>query len=87
MGSHGWVLYYKNIWNEVVSQVFQKLTTKSIKGDGQYKHCKLKMWKERIKTNFYGQDVPYDMYCNVAAVLKDWLRCKQNKNYDPQVHV
>ena len=29
----------------------------------------LKMWKERIKTNFHGQDVPYDMYCNATAVL------------------
>ena len=27
------------------------------------------MWKERIKTNFHGQDVPYDMYCNATAVL------------------
>ena len=43
-----------------------------------YVHGKLKMWKERIKTNFYGQDVPYDMNDSVY---------KQVKNYYPQVYV
>ena len=33
-------------------------------------HGKLKSWKERIKSNFNGQEVPYDMYCNATAVLK-----------------
>ena len=28
------------------------------------------MWKEPIKTNFHGQNVPYDMYCNPATLLK-----------------
>ena len=28
------------------------------------------MWKEHIKTNSHGQDVPYNMHCNAAAVLK-----------------
>ena len=36
------------------------------------------MWKERIKTNFYGQYVPHDMYDSVY---------KQVKNYYPQVYV
>ena len=44
-------------------------------------------WKERIKTNFHGQDVPYDMYCNVTAVLKIDSICKQGKNYHPQTYV
>ena len=29
-------------------------------------HGKLK----RIRTNFQGQDIPYDKYCNATAVLK-----------------
>ena len=52
-----WVPQYKKIWNEVDSQLFQKLATEPIKGEGKYVHGKLKTWKERIKTNFYGQDV------------------------------
>ena len=45
------------------------------------------MWKESIKTNFHGQDVPYDMYCNATVVLKIDSVYKQGKNYHPQVHV
>ena len=45
------------------------------------------MWKERIKTNFHGPDVPYDMYCNATAVLKIDSVYKQGKNYYPQVYV
>ena len=34
-------------------------------------HCKLKTRKERVKTYFHGQAVPYEMYCNAKeAVLK-----------------
>ena len=50
-------------------------------------HGKLKMWKKRIKTNFHGQDVPCDMYCNVTAVLKIDSVDKQSKNYNPQIYV
>ena len=52
-----WVAQYKKIWNEVESQLSEKLATKLIKGEGKYVHGKLKTWKERIKTNFHGQDV------------------------------
>ena len=45
------------------------------------------MWKERIKTIFYGHDDPYDMYCNATAVLKVDSVYKQGKNYHPQVYV
>ena len=65
-----WVSRYKRIWNEVESQLFEKLATEPIKGEGKYFYGKLKTWKERIETNFHGQDVPYDMYCNGTAVLK-----------------
>ena len=45
------------------------------------------MWKECIKTNFHGQDVPYEMYCNPTAVLKIDSVYKQGKSYHPQVYV
>ena len=82
-----WVLQYRNIWNEVELQLFEKLITEPMKGDGKYMHGKLKTWKNRIKTNFHGQDVPYDMYCNAAAVLKIDSIHKQIKNYHPQLYV
>ena len=82
-----WVLQYRNIWNEVELQLFEKLITEPMKGDSKYMHGKLKTWKNRIKTNFHGQDVPYDMYCNAAAVLKIDSIHKQIKNYHPQLYV
>ena len=81
------MLQYRNIWNEVESQLIEKLATGSIKGERKYVHGKLKMWKEHIKTKFHGQDVPYDMYCNATAVLKIDSIYKQSKNYHPQVYV
>ena len=45
------------------------------------------MWKDCIKTNFHGQDVPYDMYFNAMAVLKIDSVYKQGKNDHPQVYV
>ena len=82
-----WFLQYRKIWNEVESQLFEKLATGPIKGEGKYVHGKLKIWKDRIKTNFHGQDVSYDMYCNATAVLKINSNYKQSKNYHPQVYV
>ena len=58
-----------------------------IKGGGRYVHGKLKTWKERINTNFHGQDVLYDMYCNATAVLKMDSVDKQGKNYHPRVYI
>ena len=66
----GWVSQYKKIWNEVESQLFEKMATEPIKREGSYVNGKLKTWKERIKTNFHGQDVPYNMHCHATAVLK-----------------
>ena len=77
---------YKNIWNEVGSQLFEKLEKEPIKGGDRYVYGKLKTWKERIKANFHSQDVPYDMYCNATAVLKIDSVYKQGKNYHPQVY-
>ena len=83
-----WVAQYEKIWNEIESQLFEKLATEPIKGEDRYIHGKLKTWKERIKTNFYGQDMhSCDMHCNVTVVLKIDSVYKQGKNYHPQVYV
>ena len=79
-----WVLQYRNIWNEVESQIFEKLVTELIRG--KYVRGKLKTWKESIKTNFHSQDIPYDTYCNAMAVLKIDSVYKQGKNYHPQTY-
>ena len=63
------------------------MATEPIKGKDRYVHGKLKTWKERIKTNFHGQDFPYDMYCNATVVLKIDSLYKEGKNYHPQVYV
>ena len=47
----------------------------------------METWTELIETNFYGQDVPYDMYCNATAVLKTDSVYKEGKNYHPQAYV
>ena len=38
-----WVFQYKKIWNEVKSQLFEKLVTEPIKREGKYVHGKLEM--------------------------------------------
>ena len=80
-----WKTQYKKIWNEIKSQLFQKLATEPIKG--KYICGKLKTWKKDIKTNFHGRIVPYDTYCNTTAVLKIDSVYKQSKNYHPQTYV
>ena len=81
------MIHYQSIWNKAALQLFKKLTTEPVKGEGKYIHGKLKMWKERIKTKFHGQDVAYDIYCKAATVLRIDSACKQVKNYHPQVFV
>ena len=50
-------------------------------------HDKLKVWKERINTNFDGQDFPQDIYFNATAVLKTGSLYKHGKNYFCKVYV
>ena len=66
-----WKTQYKKIWNEVESQLFEKMATELIKREGRYVHGKLKTWKEHIKTNFHGQDVPYNMIAIQRLCCKD----------------
>ena len=80
-----WMSQYKKIWNEVESQLFEKLATEPIKGNNV--RGKLKTWKKDIKTNFHGQMVAYDVYCNATAVLKIDSVYKQGKNYHPQTYI
>ena len=82
-----WKTQYKRIWNEIVSQLFEKMLTEPIKRESRYVNGKLKTWKERIKTNFHGQDVPCNKHCDATAVLKVDAVYKQGKNYRPQVYV
>ena len=64
-----WISQYKKIWNEIELQLFEKVATEPIKREVKYVNDKLKKWKERILTNFHGQDVPYNIHCNAEAVL------------------
>ena len=82
-----WKTQYKKIWNDVESQLFEKMSTEPTKIEGRYVNSNLKTWKERIKTNFHGQDVPYNIHCNATAVLKIDSVHKQGKNYHPQVYL
>ena len=50
----GWVSQYKKIWNEIESQLFEKISTEPTKKEGRYVNGKLKTWKERIRTDFHG---------------------------------
>ena len=61
------MLQYQEIQNEVESQLFEKLTKEPVKVNV---YCKLKTRKDGIKTNFYGQAIPYDMYNLATVVLK-----------------
>ena len=50
-------------------------------------HDKLKMLKERINTNFHGQDIPYNMYWKATVALKIDSVYKESKIYHPKVCV
>ena len=63
------------------------MVTVPIKKEGRYGNGKLKRWGERTKTDFYSQDVPYNMHCNTTAVLKIDSIYKQGKNYHCQVYI
>ena len=49
-------------------------------------HGELDTWKEHIKnTNFHGQDVLYDMYCNATVMLRIDYVYKQGKLLSPSI--
>ena len=63
------------------------MSAEPIKKEGRYVNGKLRTQKECIKTDFYGQDVLYNIHCNATAVLKIDSVYQQGKNYHPQVYV
>ena len=54
---------------------------------------KFKQWKDRIRTDFHGKDIPYNQCCEATAVLKVGSVYKQGSNLSsgvrggPQVYV
>ena len=48
---------------------------------------KLRMWRKRVKTNSYSQDIPYEMYYNVTTILKFGSAQKQSRIYNLSVYV
>ena len=48
----GWTSQHKKIWNEVESQLFEKLATEPIKGEGKNVHYKLKKVERMHKNKF-----------------------------------
>ena len=46
------MMQYRNIWNEVDLQLFEKLTTDPLKREGKGMHGKLKTWKKVIRQIF-----------------------------------
>ena len=80
-------LHIKKIWNEVESQLLEKVATEPVKRERRQVYDKLKTWKKRIKKTFHDQHVPYDMHCNPTVVIKIDSVYKQGKNYHPQGYV
>ena len=52
-----------------------------------YIHGKVKQWKDNIRTDIHGKDIPYNQCCRATAVLKVESVYKQISNYYPQVYV
>ena len=77
----------KKIWNGIELQLIEEMLTVPMKKEGIYVNGKLKRWEERTKSDFHGQDVPYNMHCNAKAVLKIGSVYKQGKNYHSQVYI
>ena len=82
----GWVKEYRKIWKAVEDQLFITFTSPPVK-EGCYLNAKVKEWKDKIRTDFHGKDIPYNQCCEATAVLKVGSVYKQGSNYYPQVYV
>ena len=78
-----WVNDYRKIWKAVEEQLFVTFTSEPLK-EGCYLNAKLNVYKDKIRTNFHGEEIPYNQYCKATAVLKVKLVYKQGSNYYPQ---
>lgn len=80
------MLHYRNFQNGVEVQLQENVLKECIKGEGKFKNRKLKTWKERIKTNFCGQNILCNIYCNTKAILKFDFVYRQSKNYHTEAY-
>ena len=67
-------------------QLFVTFTSEPMK-EGYYLHGKVKVWKDKIRTDFQGKDILYNQCCEATTVLKVGSIYKQGSNYYPQVYV
>ena len=81
-----WVNDYRKIWKAAEEHLFVTFTSKPVK-EGCYLNGKLNVWKDKIRTDFHGKDIPYNQCCKATAVLKVKSVYKQGSNCYPQVYV
>ena len=81
-----WVKDYRKILKAVDKQLFVRFTSESLK-EGCYLNAKSNVYKDKIRTDFHGEDISYNQYCKATAVLKVKSVYKQGNNYYPQVYV
>ena len=88
-----WGFYFRKIWNEVESQLFEKQSAEPIKQEGKYMHDKPETLKGCLRTNFHGQDIhcqivvytyigrnKFHIICNATVVLSLGSVYKDGKN-------
>ena len=74
------------IWTQVEQQILNSLTKDPVNKD-RYMNGKLKMYDEKITTNFHGKSAPYNRCCKATCLLKISSVYQQGSNYYPQVYV
>ena len=67
-------------------QLFVTFTSEPLK-EGCYLNAKLNVYKDKIRTDFHGEEILFNQYCKATAVLKVKSVYKQGSNYYPQVYV
>ena len=74
-----WMFQYKKIWNEVESQLFEKLATELIKG--KYVRGKLKKWKKDIKQILDSWESSRERYIQQGRRQRDAVRYHVGKHH------
>ena len=77
---------YKRIWEKVPNLLSIKFDSEPIYGDvDKYIKTKLKVYGNRVNTNFHGQEVPKEnaTYKCISLMLDSVIRV--NKKYHPQI--
>ena len=81
-----WRMKYGKIWDRIEDELGAKLTVEPIKNDC-YLNAKLRYFNDRILTDFYGGEIPYNMVCQSYSVLCINSIYQQGKNYYHQVYI